>query len=115
MPGGLRLVNLKEEMPTGDEAIRMLNEALDEARRDGVKVVKVIHGYGSTGVGGVLRLRVQKSLVNRRNQKKIRACIFGENWSSFEPDARRVLQAFPVLRKDADLNRKNEGISIVVL
>jgi hypothetical protein len=111
----LRIVNLKHDLPTAEEAIRRLNEAIEAARLDGVKVLKIIHGYGSTGVGGVLRQRVQKSLVNRRNQKKIRACVFGENWNSFDPAARQLVQAMPALRKDADFNRRNEGISIVLL
>lgn len=115
MPELLRTVNLEAGRPTGDEAVRRLNEALEVARRDGVRALKIIHGYGSSGQGGVLRERVQKSLVNRRNQKKIRACVFGEKWSSFEEVAREVLALCPELRRDSDFNRGNWGISIVVL
>jgi hypothetical protein len=111
----VRVVNLEAGMPTGDEALKRLSEAIDAAKKDGVRALKVIHGYGSSGVGGVLRNRVQKSLVNRRNQGKIRACVFGDKWNSFEEAARQVLDQCPDLRRDSDLNRGNEGISIVLL
>jgi len=115
LPEALRIINLESGLPTGDEAVKRLSEAIEAAKRDGVRALKVIHGYGSSGVGGVLRQRVQKSLANRRNQGKIRACVFGENWNSFEKVARDVLDQCPALRRDADLNRNNVGITIVLL
>ncbi len=111
----LRTVNLEAGLPTGEEAIKRLSEALEAAKRDGIKALKVIHGYGSSGTGGVLRLRVQKSLVNRRNQGKIQQCVFGENWNTYDDAAQKILRQYPTLRKDSDLNRGNEGISIVLL
>ena len=111
----VRIINLEANLPTAEEALKLLSEAIDAARKDGVKALKVIHGYVSSGVGGVLRQRVQKSLVNRRNQRKIRACVFGDKWDTFEQVARDVLEACPELSKDRDLNRGNEGISIVLL
>ncbi|HEY3293910.1 MAG TPA: Smr/MutS family protein [bacterium] len=115
MPEILRIVNLETGLPTGEEALRRLSEAIEAAKRDRVKALKVIHGYGSSGTGGVLRQRVQKSLANRRNQGKIRACVFGEKWNSFEEVARDVLDQCPELRRDSDLNRGNAGISIILL
>jgi hypothetical protein len=111
----IRTINLETGLPTADEALKRLSEAIDQAKKDGVKAIKVIHGYGSSGKGGVLRQRVQKSLVNRRNQGKIRACVFGDKWDAFEDVTRNVLDQCPELRRDSDLNRGNEGISIVLL
>jgi hypothetical protein len=115
MPPVLRIINLEKGMPTADEALKRLNEALDAAKKDGVKALKIIHGYGSSGLGGILRTRIQKSLANRRNQGKIRACVFGDKWNSFEEVARSILEDCPELRKDTDFNRGNDGISIVLL
>lgn len=111
----LRIVNIERGLPTGDEALKLLSEAIDSAKRDGVTAIKIIHGYGSTGSGGVLRQRIQKSLANRRNQGKIRDCVFGDRWNSFDEHARRILDQCPALRRDSDLNRGNEGISIVLI
>jgi hypothetical protein len=115
MPEALRLINLESGKPTAEEALKRLSEAIDAARRDGVKALKIIHGYGSSGTGGVLCDRVQKSLVNRRNQGKIRACVFGEKWNSFEQVARDLLEACPELSRDRDYNRNNPGVSLVLL
>ena len=115
MPETIRIINLESGLPTGDEALKRLSEEIEKARRDGVKALKIIHGYGSSGAGGVLRHRVQKSLVNRRNQGKVRACVFGEKWNSFEQAARTLLEACPELSRDKDFNRGNPGISILLL
>ena len=115
MPETIRIVNLESGLPTAEEALKLLSEAIEAAKKDGVKALKVIHGYGSSGKGGVLRARVQKSLANRRNQGKIRACVFGDKWDTFEQVARDLLEACPELARDRDLNRGNEGISIVLL
>ena len=47
----LRELNVKAGMPTVDEARRILLEGLRTAKSGGVRVVKVIHGYGSSGAG----------------------------------------------------------------
>jgi hypothetical protein len=42
-------------MPTVDVAMLLLTERLRSMKKSGVKVVKLIHGYGSTGKGGRLQ------------------------------------------------------------
>ena len=111
----LKTINLEHGRPTAEEALKRLNAALETARHDGVRALKIIHGYGSSGVGGVLRDRVQKSLARRRNQQTIRFCIFGEKWNSYDDVAQQALRLYPELRRDSDFNRDNPGISIVVL
>jgi hypothetical protein len=115
LPETIRTVNLESGLPTAEEALKRLSEQIEKAKQDGVKALKIVHGYGSSGVGGILRQRVQKSLANRRNQGKIRACVFGEKWNSFEQVARDLLEACPELARDKDFNRNNPGISIVLL
>jgi len=43
-----------------------------------VTAVKVIHGYGSSGVGGALRQGIRKSLISRRKEGSVKAVVFGE-------------------------------------
>ena len=75
---------------------------------------KIIHGYGSSGVGGALRHGIRKSLISPRKEGQIRAVVFGENWSVFDPTARAILEVCPELSKDRDLCNSNPGISIVL-
>jgi hypothetical protein len=46
---------------------------------------------------------------------QIRDCIFGEDWSKSEEATWRLLQAQSDLKSDADLGRRNLGITIVLL
>ena len=101
-------------VPDLEEARSRLKAELASCQSRKVKAVKIIHGYGSSGVGGVLRHGIRKSLVSRRKEGLLRAVIFGENWSIFDSNARAVLQVCPDLAKDRDLCNSNPGISIVL-
>ena len=78
-------------------------------------MLKIIHGYGSTGAGGDIRIAVQKRLYELAQAGQIVVCIFGENWAKSDDAAWRLLQARPELKSDPDLSRGNEGITIVVI
>ena len=111
----IKTVNLKSDMPQVHEALQRLDRELTLARNQGVKLLKVIHGYGSTGAGGDIRIAVQKSLHEAAQRGEIAACIFGENWSKSDDQTWRILQSRPELKSDPDLGRRNQGITIVLL
>ena len=111
----VRTVNLKSGMPTVDEARSRLIDEIDNASQRGDHVLKLIHGYGSSGVGGKLKDAIRSSLRRRRKEGKIRSFVAGENWSAFDKVTNEILEACPQLDKDSDLNRQNEGITIVLL
>ena len=102
-------------MPTIHEALQRLDRELAVARKEKASPLKVIHGYGSTGVGGDIRIGVQKRLLELTQDGQIRACIFGEHWSKSDEQTWRLLQAQPGLKSDSDLGRANRGITIVLL
>lgn len=110
----IAVINLEEGMPTVETArLRMQNE-LDAARRKGTKAVKLIHGYGSSGSGGVLRDELQKELRQAARQGSIHAVIAGEDWRISDETTWALLKRFPEWKNDRDLGRNNRGISIVV-
>lgn len=78
-------------------------------------MLKLIHGYGSTGAGGDIRIAVQARLREMAERGLIRNCIFGEDWSKSCAEVWELLQAQPDLKKDADLGRRNRGITVVLL
>lgn len=98
-----------------DEARKRLVNEINLAKRSGVKAMKVVHGYGSTGKGGALRDALRKSLLRRKKEGVISGYVYGEKWSIFEPDARAILEICPQLRSDPDLDRGNEGVTIVLV
>ena len=102
-------------MPLVREALQRLERELSLARQEKAKLLKIVHGYGSTGEGGDIRIAVQKRLVEMTQSGQIRGCVFGENWSKSDEAAWKLLQAHAELKSDSDLGRQNRGITIVLL
>ena len=102
-------------MPSVSEALQRLETELALARQQKQLVLKIIHGYGSRGVGGDIRIAVQKRLREMLEAKQIRGCIFGEGWSKSRDEVWELLQVRPELKSDPDLGRCNRGITIVLL
>ena len=111
----MKTVNLKADMPLVREALQRLDRELSLARQEKVPLLKLVHGYGSSGAGGEIRIAVQKRLLEITQSGQIRGCIFGENWSKSEDAAWKLLQSHPELKSDSDLGRRNQGITIVLL
>ena len=111
----IKTVNIKSDMPSVHEALQRLDHELAAARHKKAALLKLVHGYGSTGAGGDIRIAVQKRLYELWENGQIRACIFGENWSKSDDQTWKLLQSHPALKSDPDLGRRNQGVTIVVL
>ena len=102
-------------MPVLDEARRLVIGEIKQAKREGVKVLKVIHGYGSSGKGGALCVGLRKSFGLRKKEGVIKDFIAGEDFTIFNPTVLAMLESVPTLRGDPDLNATNEGITVLWL
>lgn len=111
----IKVVNLEDGMPSVEQARSRLSGELSVARASGVKILKIIHGYGSSGVGGDLRIALQATLRQMADRREVRACIYGENWRNADEQAWALLKQFPELKEDRDLGKGNRGITLVVL
>ena len=78
-------------------------------------MLKVIHGYGSSGAGGDIRIAVQKRLHELCAADQIQGCIFGENWSKADEVTWNLMKSQPELKNDPHLGRGNRGITVVLL
>lgn len=111
----VRTYNVEAGLPTLDEARRLVLEEIKRARREGVRVLKVIHGYGSSGKGGALCVGLRKSFRLRKKERVINDFIAGEDFSIFNRIVLALLEAVPELRGDPDLDATNEGITVLWL
>lgn len=109
------VVNLESGMPGVETAMIQLRQSLLTAKSRRTKVIKLIHGYGSSGRGGVIRTAVRSELARRKQSGQIKEYVAGEEFSPFYENARLAVEAEPELRKDLDYARTNQGITIVVL
>ena len=98
-----------------EEALQRLDREIAVARQGKVSLLKVVHGYGSSGAGGDIRIAVQKRLRELTDGGQLRGCIFGEDWAKSDEQTWRLLQGRAMLKSDPDLGRRNLGITIVLL
>lgn len=118
LPGQLNLhkiINLKQGMPTVEQALLRLDRELAQARFERRRVLTLIHGYGSSGAGGLIRQEVRARLLYLQHRGGISESICGEDFKSASSQIRHLLHRFPLLRQHGDLNRSNPGITLVVL
>jgi hypothetical protein len=115
MAGILREVNIKSDMPGADDAIRRITYNISNARAFGVSAIKFIHGYGSTGKGGAIRKKARQYLESQKSRKLIKGYILGEDFSIFDEATREAFLLCDDLRRDSDIERHNNGITIVIL
>jgi hypothetical protein len=111
----IKTVDLKSDMPPVFQALQRLDQELTLARKQRFALVKLIHGYGSTGAGGDIRIAVQARLQRLLRDGQIEGCIYGENWSRSNELTWKLLQSNPELKEDEDLGRRNQGITVAVL
>src|SRR5215470_7193386 len=87
------VINLETGMPLVHEALAQLDRELSSARKQKRVILKVIHGYGSTGKGGHIRIAVQQRLRELQDQGVTQLCIFGEDWSMADTNTWMLLKS----------------------
>jgi hypothetical protein len=111
----MRTFNVEAGFPSLDDARRLVIEEIKRTKREGVKALKVIHGYGSSGTGGKLCVGLRKSFGLRKKEGVIKNFITGEDFSIFNDTVLALLEAVPELCGDPDLGATNEGVTIIWL
>lgn len=114
-PSKLREVNLELGKPTVDQAMKRLILEVGRTRGMGCTVMKIIHGYGSSGTGGKIRTASRRYLMQLKTKGEIREVIPGEAFSIFEETTRQAFSRCGDLRRDRDLDRYNNGVTFLVL
>ena len=110
-----KTVNLEFGRPIVEVALRRLEQELQTARQEGIRVLTLIHGYGSSGVGGAIRHESRYLLADLIHKGQINMVIHGEDFRAKAGPVRDLLRRFPQLSTNVHLNRGNRGITIVVL
>lgn len=108
-------VNLESNMPSSDFALKNLDMAISTAKSRNYPIIKLIHGYGSTGTGGKIKSSVHKKLTSYASSGKIKGFIKGEEFSPFEQPTQKWLLSFPTLTSDTDYLKCNHGITVVIV
>ena len=113
LSGRVITVNLEEGLPTVEQALSRLDTALLRARDSGVTLLRLIHGYGSSGVGGRLREAVRIQLNYLRRSGRVRLVVPGEEYASRTAETKRLMKRYPVLMRCERTDSRNPGITFV--
>ncbi len=111
----IKTINLKKEMLFVDEALSTLSLELDLARSQGVRVLRVIHGYGSSGTGGKIKQAVIQELASLSRAGRVQAYVVGDRYSEDTNQGQELLSQFPGLEFTLMSDRHNPGITFVQL
>ena len=114
-PGIMSTLNLEQGMPLVEAALSRMEKGLTDARFSGMKAVRLIHGYGSTGRGGAICTGVRNELARMHRAGKINDYIPGEEFGAFDHRSRRFADQYPEIVHDPDYGNQNHGITIVIL
>jgi uncharacterized Zn finger protein (UPF0148 family) len=108
-----KTVNIEEGLPTVEQALARLKSELHAARQENIRILTLIHGYGSTGKGGVIRQECRKMLDYIKSLGDIHTVIHGEEFNRRNGPTRHILSRFPELSRHPHLNHNNKGITLV--
>ncbi len=75
-----------------------------------LRVLKIVHGYGSSGKGGSTREVVRDWAF--RNRDRFRGLIEGERYSLFDPEVQDLRKEIGD-QADPDLGAQNAGILVI--
>ncbi len=110
-----RVVNIEFGRPILADALSKLERELERANSKGITVLTVIHGYGSSGKGGIIRQECRKTLEYLESKGKIKTFIIGEKFSKKDGHTKMLLRRFPSLASNENLNKGNRGVTLVVV
>ena len=110
-----KTINLEQGHPVLEVALQKLVDGIEDAVKNNIQVLTLIHGYGSSGKGGRIRLECRKNLDFMKSKGRIRDYIAGENFTKKFGPAKMLLQRYPQLNMDSNFNKGNRGITLVVI
>lgn len=108
-------LNIKEDYPPADVAVANLEIEIERCAKTDIKAIKVIHGYGSHGVGGEIKRQLIDKLKDLKRFGKIKDFIVGEQFGYLAKQNKYIADNFPDLIVDPDLRNYNNGITLVFL
>ena len=105
-------VNLEEGRPFVEDALRRMDRQFYEARLGGTAVVRLIHGYGSSGTGGAIKQAVRTELETALRHGTIKQYVSGEDYQH-SAIGRNLRSRFSELKECLRTDQGNPGITLV--
>lgn len=108
-------IDIKSNRQTVAEAIAQFLVEVEAYKKGGFKVVKVIHGYGSHGVGGAIKQAFLKKCQDLKNKKIIEDYTCCDKWTDKNIVKKIAINYCTDLIADSELTHLNPGCSIIIM
>ena len=108
-------LNLETGMPDVEQALARIDMKVSEARQQGIRLIRLIHGWGSSGTGGRIKEALPQHLADLKRRRVIRGYVQGEHYSISTRQGNDLLTRYPALKATLPTDRKNPGITFVEL
>ena len=110
---GYKEINLELNMPTVDEAMSYLKMAVKLCKQNKIGCMVVIHGYGSSGKGGIIRNKARQWLNAQVRNGVLKSVVNGEDFSVVNFKALELKGKYRELEKLFKVC--NHGVTVVEL
>ncbi len=111
----LKVINIKEHYPNSDYAVWLMEQAINDAKSEGIRVLVVVHGYGPHGKGGTIKMFAMQKLKILRKQGVIRTFVPGDNWCDTNEDKLLINNLCPETIISTDIGNLNSGVTVVLV
>ena len=109
-------LNIKAGNPTVEEALDQLARKIRLLQEMGARVVILIHGYGSSGEGGLIKRGVHEALESNRYADRVDDYYFGEQVAYGSPACNTLLKQRPGLKAYLrHFKAGNAGMTVLIL
>lgn len=108
-------IDIKSDGQVVAQAIAQFLVEVESYKKGGFKVMKVIHGYGSHGIGGAIKSAFLKKCEDLKHQHKIDDYTCCDKWIKGNVVKKIAENYCPDLLADGELQHLNPGCSIVIL
>ncbi len=114
----IEIINLEAGMPFVKEALERFDKEFISAQNRSVGLLKIIHGYGSSGKGGKIKIALHQKLQLMYSNQLIKSIIKGEVYSkstSSKVHHKKLIECYPELLETLRADTYNLGIAFVEL
>ncbi|MDD3169217.1 MAG: hypothetical protein PHC91_07135 [Eubacteriales bacterium] len=108
----IKEINLEYGSPTVDAAVRNMVSQLGTCKGRGYKAVLLVHGYGSSGIGGGIKTAVRSKLRESSMSGIVRSSCGGEHWFQKKKELIGLCQSLTDYQRKID---GNQGVTVVIL
>ncbi len=106
-------INLEALVSNSADAMAIIKQTIKNGKANGIGCILFIHGYGSSGKGGVIRVKTRQWLNAQARNGVVKAVINGEDFNIFNFKALELKSKYKEL--ESLLRVVNMGVTVVEL